>query len=121
MKLASEINKINEILSEYDSNKAKIWLFDISHIKIAIKIFSAEDENIIYLVAAGCKYIKGFFSLQNPKFSIIQYFSEENLETEFKIIDVNSDFELIATVGVALAKGIETEFGDSFENFLREN
>lgn len=119
MKITSEIDKINKMLQN-SGEYAKIWLFDTSHVKMAIKIYSKQSEELFYLVAAGCKHIKGSFYLHNPKFSIIQYFDDESLETVFKIIDDNSDFELKATAGVALAKGVDSEFGDSFEDFLKE-
>jgi len=120
MEITSEIITINKILNEYKSDKARIWIFDISHVKIGIKIYSNKAEEQLYLVAAGCIYIKGFFSLYNPKLSVAQHFDNEISGIVFKINDRNSDFELIATSGVALAKGLETEFGDSFEGFIQE-
>jgi len=119
MEITSEIDEINKMLDEYEGDQARIWLFDISHVKMAIKIYSKQREELLYLVVAGCKYIKGFFCLNNPKFSIVQYFDNEISEMVFKIIDKNSDFELSATSGVAIAKGLESDFGDSFESFLK--
>lgn len=120
MYVLTEISEINEILNEYEGNQARLWMFDISHMKFALKIYSDEKEDVIYLVMSGCKYIKGSFYLYNPKFLITQSFDVGIDETIYKIIDKNSDFELISTTGVALAKGLELEFGDSFENFLKE-
>ncbi len=119
MNLSTKIDEINNILNDYEGNQARIWLFDITHTKLAVKIFSNQRKDIIYLVMSGCKYIKGSFSLNNPKFFISQYFDSKTLETTSKIIDKNSDFELNSTAGIALAKGLESEFGDSFENFLK--
>lgn len=120
MNISTEVNEINKILNDNKNNQARIWLFDISHTKLAIKIFSNENEDIIYLVMSGCKYIRGEFSLKNPKFLISKYFDNESLETKIEVVDENSDFKLISTAGIALAIGLEKEFGSSFENFLKE-
>ncbi|MCX8525688.1 hypothetical protein OF897_17370 [Chryseobacterium formosus] len=121
MEITSEIITINKILNEYKSDQARIWMFDITHVKIAIKIYSKQSEEILYFVAAGCKHIKGFFSLCNPKLSVTQSFDNENSEILFKITDENSDFELTSTSGIALAKGLDIEFGDSFDDFIQDN
>lgn len=120
MEIVTDINRINQILTEYQGDKAKIWMFDISHIRLAIKIYSKRKDDVLFLVMMGCKYIKGNFKLDNPKLSVKKDFDTETSEVIFKIIDEVRDFELISTGGVALAKGIEAEFGDSFERFLLE-
>jgi hypothetical protein len=121
MEIITEVKKINEIINDYKGTKANIWLFDISHIKLAMKIYSNEKEETLYLVLAGCKYIKGSFSLNNPDLFVSENFDDKTSEVIFKVTDNNSDFELTSSSGVALAKGIESEFGNSFENFLLSN
>jgi len=120
MNISTEISKINKILVDYKGEQAKIWLFDISHTKLAIKIFSNDKEDIIYLIMSGCKYIRGRFSLKNPKFIVNKNFDDGTLETKIELVDENSDFKLISTAGIALAKGLEQEFGTSFENFISD-
>lgn len=120
MNILTEVKEINEILNEYRGNQARVWMFDITHVKLAIKIYSNQKGDVIYLIMSGCKYIKGLFSLCNPDLYIAQYSDDEISQTVLKLIDKNSDFELSSTSGIALAKGMESEFGDSFENFLQE-
>ena len=109
---------MNEILNEHNNEKARIWLFDITHIKLAIRIYSSKSDEVIYLVMVGCEYIRGFFNLTNPRLSVSQYINDENSDIMFKVIDNKTDFELIATGGITLAKGNESEFGNSLEKFL---
>ena len=120
MEITTDINRVNQILTEYQGDKAKVWLFDISHIRLAIKIYSKRKDEVLFLLIIGCKYIKRTFMLDNPKLSVKKDFDTEASEVIFKIIDDIRDFELISTGGVALDKGIELEFGDSFEGFLLE-
>lgn len=119
MEITADINRINQILNEYQGDEARIWFFDITHVKLAIRIYSERKEDLLYLVASGCKYIKGSFSMNNPELFVTKYFDDNVSETIFKIVDNKSNFELISTAGIALAKGLESEFGDSFENLLK--
>ncbi|MDR6546394.1 hypothetical protein J2810_002453 [Chryseobacterium rhizosphaerae] len=119
MIITAEIIEINKILNEYQGDQARIWLFDITHIKLAIRIDSKKDKEVLFLVITGCKYIRGLFSLNSPEFFVNQYFDDEISETIFKVKDNKSDFELSSNTGIALAKGLESEFGNSFENFLK--
>ncbi|KFF07964.1 hypothetical protein [Chryseobacterium luteum] len=86
---------------------------------MAIKISIKENNKIAYLILANCHYIKGSFSIDNPTFSVSQYFNEISLENMYRIIDENNNFELISG-GIALAQGMESEFGENFENFLKK-
>ncbi|OCA73418.1 hypothetical protein [Chryseobacterium arthrosphaerae] len=119
MEIVTDLDTINEILRKADYDQAGIWLFDITHRKLAIKLYSNENEDVIYLVMGSCLYIKGNFSWKNPDLLVSMVFNIEHSENEYKIRDHKADFELIGNSRIALAKGLETEFGDSFEGFLK--
>lgn len=119
MEITSDIDRINQILNEYQGDQARIWFFDITHIKLAIRIYTERKDDLLYLVVSGCKYIKGAFSMNSPELFVTKYFDDNISEILFKIVDNKSNFELISTAGIALAKGLESEFGDSFENLLK--
>ncbi len=74
---------------------------------------------VIYLVMGSCLYIKGNFSWKNPDLLMSMAFNIEHSENEYKIRDHKAGFELTGNSGIVLAKGLETEFGDSFEDFLK--
>jgi len=120
MEIVTDLDKINDTLSKYKGDMAEIWLFDITHTKIALKITSQKYDEIIYLVMGSCRYIKGNFSWKNPQLSISISFNTEHSENEYKIKDNKANFELTCNGGIALTKGIESEFGNSFDNFLTE-
>ncbi len=118
MEVLTNLDKINIVLSKYEGDMVKIWLFDMTHTKIALKITSQKDDEIIYLVMGNCQYIKGKFSWKNPQLSVSISFDTEHSENEYIIKDNKANFELTCNSGIALAKGIESEFGNSFDNFL---
>lgn len=62
MEIVTDLDTINEILRKADYDQAGIWLFDIPHRKLAIKLYSNENEDVIYLVMGSCLYVKGNFS-----------------------------------------------------------
>lgn len=57
--------------------------------------------------------------MENPDLLVSMVFNIEHSENEYKIRDHKADFELTGNSGIALARGLETEFGDSFEDFLK--
>ncbi|WP_165602269.1 hypothetical protein [Chryseobacterium artocarpi] len=65
----------------------------------------------------NCEYIKGYFYVDNPMFSVNQYLNNISLENMYKIKDENNNFELISG-GIVLVKGKQSEFGENLENFL---
>ncbi|MBP2616381.1 hypothetical protein [Chryseobacterium jejuense] len=99
--------------------RAQIWLFDISHKRIAIRFYFNENDKIAYIIMVNCEYIQGFFSVDNPTFSISQFLNNVSLENMYKIIDENNNFELISR-GIVFVKGKESEFGDNFDEFLMD-
>ena len=119
MEIVTDLNQINGILKGFEGNKAQFWLYDITHKKIAIRITVNNRDNVIYLVMSSCQYIRGIFSWNNPNFHIDKYYDEKKMENIYRLKDVNVDFQLEGTSGVVLAKGLESEFGDSFESFLK--
>jgi hypothetical protein len=119
MEIVTDLNKINEILSNFKGNKAQLWLFDITHKRMAIRISINNKDEVIYLVMASCKYIRGIFSWNNPNFHVDKYYNDEKMENIYRLIDKDIDFQLESSAGIALAKGFEDEFGNSFENFLK--
>lgn len=120
MKITTNLDEINKILNEYNHEKARIWLFDITHVKLAMKIYSNRNDEVIYLVMINCEYIRGPFSFNNPELYVNQFFDYSTLGTKFKVIDKKADFKMISMGGITLALGHELEFGSSFENFLNE-
>lgn len=121
MEIVIDLNKINQILKDFKGSKAEFWLFDISHKKIAIRISINSKEDVIYLVIAGCQYIRGAFSWDNPNIYVDKYHDEKKMENIYRLLDLNADFKLEGIAGAALAKGLESEFGHSFEDLLKKD
>lgn len=120
MKITTNLDEINKILNEYKHEKARIWLFDITHVRLAMKIYSNKNDEVIYLVMINCEYMRGPFSFNNPELFVNQIFDDTTSGTKFKVMDKKADFKLISTGGITLTIGQEFEFGSSFENFLNE-
>lgn len=117
MEIITSVKQINESLKALNIIRAQIWLFDISHKRIVIRLSFNEDDKIAYIIMVNCEYIKGYFSVDHPTFSVSQFLNNVSLENEYRIIDENNNFELISG-GIVLVIGEESKFGDDFENFL---
>ncbi|WP_185289627.1 hypothetical protein [Chryseobacterium lactis] len=120
MEIITDLEHINEILREAHYDTARIWLFDITHVKLAVKLYSYKNENVMYLILPGCQYMKGPFTLKFPQLSVKRHINKETSEVTFTVVEANADFQLVSTGGIILAMGEELEFGDSFEGFLKK-
>ncbi|MPT32387.1 MAG: hypothetical protein E2600_12130 [Chryseobacterium sp.] len=118
MKIVTDLNRINWILEDFKGDKAQLWLYDITHKKIAIRLSIKDKDDVIYLIISSCEYIRGVFSWDNPSFYVDKYKNEKKNENIYRLMDINIDFLLEGKSGIALAKGFESDFGISFENFL---
>ncbi|ALR31182.1 hypothetical protein ATE47_11915 [Chryseobacterium sp. IHB B 17019] len=120
MEIVTDLSQINRILNKLNGSKAQLWLYDITHKRLAIRISINMSDEVAYIVMASCEYIRGNFSWNNPNFSVNKYYNGKRMENIYSLIDNDTDFLLEGSSGIVLAKGVESEFGDSFENFFQE-
>ena len=119
MKVITDIEEANSLLKEYVGSTAQICMFSTSLRRLAIRLLVATSEEVVYIVGIGCKHIEGPFDWKNAclTLSAVQN-SNGNLST--KIVDADVGFKLITSGGFTLAKGDDSEFGESFEDFIKQ-
>ena len=120
MKLVTDIKEANNLLQSYVGATLQIAFYRESLRRMAIRIMRRNVDEIIYLVGVGCQSISGRFSFSNVNLSItldVDKVTNENLTV---ISDEASEFKLITSGGFALAQGVESDFGRSFDNFFNE-
>ncbi|THU30797.1 hypothetical protein FAM09_29800 [Niastella caeni] len=115
MKTITNIDECNKVLKDFNGASAQIWLFHITHKRLALRIWlwSEAEHQVqkeIYIVALGCEHIVGGFFLENANLLIVKT-NNEFSEPIYKIIDENSDFELIANAGIGLLDSIDWNNG----------
>ncbi|MEL7003983.1 MAG: hypothetical protein AAFN93_14775 [Bacteroidota bacterium] len=116
MKTYTNLSESNELLSNYIGATAQIYVFSITHKRLAIRLKLPKKDEVLYLVAVGCKRINGDFYWKDANLSIVELISDG--EDTTKIIDNSGDFELISLGGFSILQGREEEFGTSFDNFI---
>lgn len=87
---------------------------------MALRIYLPNVEEVIYLVGVGCESISGYFRISNVNLSITVTIDEETTEKITKISDKAAGFELSTSGGFSLAQGLLSEFGTSFDDFLKD-
>lgn len=120
MKIITDIKESNELLLVYSGADAKIAFYTESLKKIAIRIKHRDIQEVIYIIGGSCDYIKGHFSFSDAHVLIIMEKDEETNECITTIMDENAGFELITLDGFVLAQGQESEFGTSFQDFIKD-
>lgn len=120
MKIVTDIKEANDLLQSYIGAILQIAFYSNSLKRIAIKICLPNIEEVIYFVGVGCESISGRFCLSNVNLSIIKGVDEETKESIVTISDKVLGFELSTSGGFSLAQGLESDFGTSFDNFIKE-
>lgn len=119
MKIITNLKDANILLRSYVGATCQVCIFSISLKRMALKLILPNVSEVVYIVAISCESIKGRFSFTNADLSITSKVDKETQETLTTIIDKQGNFELITSGGFSLAKGLEIEFGTSFEKFLK--
>ncbi|PZF74815.1 hypothetical protein [Taibaiella soli] len=121
MTIYTEIREANNILKKYLGAKVQVWIFDVSHKRLALKISLPTPSTgyplTVYIVAITCEHITGAFSWKNGNL-VINECVDNNFGEVIKLTDSSAHFELIASGGFVVAEGMEEEFGTSFDNLL---
>jgi len=118
MNIITEVNDANKVLSSYKGSTFQIVLYSESLRRIAVRLFSTESNEIIYLIGVGCERINGPFHFLNANLSINVNVDKHTNDKVTIISDKVAGFELITSAGFSLSQGKEVEFGTSFENFI---
>lgn len=119
MKTIIEPKDFNKELESYCDADAQIWLYNVTHKRLAIRLSKPDKLDVLYIIAIACEYIAAPFSWKNANLSI-NCGANEFGEKTFTLIDKVVGLELICTGGVSLAKGVATELDNSFETFLND-
>lgn len=103
-----------DVLAQWGGARAKVWLFQSTHSKMAIMLYRPDEPEVIYVVGNGCEHIRGPFSWRDAKVSIVP------TSTETLVVDAEAGFELRCSSAVVV-RGPATDFDTSFENFLGDS
>lgn len=114
MNIVSDIVAANSLLEEYRGASFHIRIFSTALWRLGIELRLPGNPTILYVVGAGCHHIHGHFRYSQADLEIIHVPERE----QTILTDKQTGCELITTGGITLAQGLETEFGDSFDNFL---
>jgi|SRR4051812_3277742 hypothetical protein len=121
MKTIIPEGEYEKMLTLWRGANAKIWLFHISHSKLAIRLEKHDEPRALYLVAVGCRHISGQFSWAkaNLSFAVDPSDAWSGKEGAYRVVDAENGFELRCG-GIALLEGSSAELDESFYNFLGE-
>jgi hypothetical protein len=96
MKKVIEQKDFKEVLEQFKGANAQIWLFDISHKRLALRLSLTNVNDVAYIVAIRCDHIVAPFSWKNADLSIITEIDKETMQPIFRVIDKEAGFQLIS-------------------------
>lgn len=74
-------------LSQWRGAHAKIWLFHVTHNRMALALHRRDEAQSLYIVAVGCTRISGPFSWSNADVSVILEPTGRAGESRCRIVD----------------------------------
>jgi hypothetical protein len=118
MRTFTEIDECNKILNSFINANGQIWLFHVTHKRLVIRLwfwseYEHKVQNEIFIAVLGCEHIRGAFNWKNVNMSIVKEVDAEFLEPRYRLIDKNSDFELIADAGIGLLDSMDSDIVDN--------
>jgi hypothetical protein len=120
MKTISDLKESNLLLVQYNGSYAQVWAFNTSLKRLLLKLTKSGEAEVLFIIIVGCEHIAGPFSWKSSKVSISIEIDQETSDTITRIIDKEAGFELVSNGGFALAQGLDSDFGKSFEFFSDE-
>lgn len=101
-------------LASWEHARADIWMFHVTHKRLALMLSRQDEPEVLYVVAVGCERMVGPFSWDSSELVVIQE------GATVRVVDLNVGFELTCS-SITLVKGLSTELDTSFEGFLGDD
>ena len=108
MKTIVDIEQANELLQQFIGGRAQVYMFNVSLKRLCIKVESFKLIDVVYIVLAGCKFIRGHFEWSSADMMIeVEYANE--YESITKIIDKNADLFFYAESAALSQRGLASD------------
>jgi hypothetical protein len=117
MKKIIEPKNHDSVLAQWRGARAKIWIFHVSHNRMAIDVSKKGERDALYIVAVGCERISGPFCWDDADIAVITEPPNQWGEVRRRIVDKHAGFELVCS-DVTIAHGPAGVPNDPFDNFL---
>ncbi len=117
MKTLIDLKKHESVLADWRGAKAKIWIFHVTHRRLAISLYRNGEQEVIYIVAVGCEKIAGPFSWTEADVEIIKEPLNQHGEIHHRVMDKRAGFDLLCS-GVAIVRGPASVPDSFFDDFL---
>lgn len=106
----------DSILAQWSGSEAKVWIFHVTHNRMAIMLSRTGQQEAVYVVALGCERLSGPFSWKEANLSIVTEPPNQWEEVRRHILDKQAGFDLLCS-DVAVFCGPPAVPDDPFENF----
>lgn len=107
-------------LKKWRGAEAALWMYHATFKRLAIMLSMPDREEVLYVVAVGCRHITGSFSWDGADIMIHYDSSGGATESVSRIIDEVALFELICS-SIILVRACAEDFDTSFDSFLGQD
>ncbi|MGK3997580.1 hypothetical protein [Sorangium sp. So ce1024] len=107
-------------LEKWRGADAVLWMYHATFRRLAILLSMSGREEVLYIVAVGCRRMTGPFSWSGVSVAIRDDSSGGASESVVRVVDDAALFELICS-SVVLVRARAGDFDTSFDSFLGED
>lgn len=107
-------------LKKWCGGEATLWMYHATFKRLAIMIAMPGREEVLYVVAIGCRHMTGPFSWDGANVTVRDDSSGAATESAIRIVDEVAQFELVCS-SVVLLRARAEDFDTSFDSFLGED
>lgn len=118
MRIVETANQM-ETLSEWRNARVQLWLYHVTHCRMALSLSRVGEREALYVLAAGCRRVSGPLQWENADISILGLPPEMGIRATKRIIDAGAGFELWCS-DIAVAIGDAVVPCDPFEDLLEQ-
>ena len=119
MKKLVETNKQESVLADWRGARAKLWMFHVTHNRMAISLSRKGEHEALYIICVACERLSGPFHWDQADIRIITEAPNQWGEVRRRIVDTQAGFELLCS-DVVIIHGAASVPTDPFDNFLDE-
>ena len=116
MKTVIESNLQHLVLAQWRGADAKLWMYHVTHKRLALMLSRPNEPEVLYLVAVTSERFAGPLSWKNANITVVPDSSGDG-KPMCRVLDEEAGFELVCS-SATLVRGPATELDESFENFL---
>ncbi len=107
------------MLADLRGSRARLWMFHATFNRLAIMLSRPGEEDVMYVIAAGCVTISAPVQWGDADISVEAFTGARPDGVRHRIVDVRAGVEVTCS-SIVLLRAPTSDFYTSFDDFLQD-